>query len=88
MRSDAFGQEIKARPGTPLLQLERVVEAPMFAEKSESRGLQVADACAYILGRRARRVQGDERFYEPLKRRIRTAPSHLFADLRAARAGA
>jgi len=81
MRSEEFGAQIKERIGTPLLQLERVVHAPMFAEKRESLGLQVADACAYILGRRARRVSGDERFYEPLRRRIRVAPRLLFADL-------
>lgn len=82
LRSAAIEQYVESTPGTQIKRLERVVETAMFVEKNDTSALQVADACAYILGRRMRRVAGDERFYQPLMPQIMRAPSHLFADLR------
>jgi hypothetical protein len=57
-----------------LVPFQRIVEAPLFAEKSESSLLQIADACAFAA---LRKMKGDEkgvRLYERFAKRIFMSP--------------
>jgi hypothetical protein len=82
LRSDSVDKYQEGNPGAKVQRFERVIETAMFVGKGDSSPLQIADACAYILGRRMRRESGDERFYEPLRPFIRRAPSYMFSDLK------
>ena len=84
LRTPVIDEWASTKPGAILRTLERVVDTAMFAGKSDSSPLQVADACAYIFGRRMRRMAGDERFYAPLRKQLVRCPSQLFSDLDAA----
>ena len=81
LRTPIIDEWAAAQPTATLRTLERVVDTAMFAGKTDSSPLQVADACAYILARRRRRVAGDERFYEHLRKQIVYCPKLLFSDL-------
>ena len=81
LRSESLDQHQEDNPQSKVKRFTNIIETAMFVGKGDSSPLQIADACAYILGRRMRRVHGDARFYEPLRPFIRRAPSRMFSDL-------
>jgi hypothetical protein len=48
----------------------RIRESVHFAEKNESRLLQLADVCAFVLKRKAMGGSDADRFFEPLRPQI------------------
>jgi hypothetical protein len=54
---------------------QRIVEAPLFAEKTDSSPLQVADACAFVIARHLKNAANAERFYAALRDNIIALPN-------------
>jgi hypothetical protein len=54
--------------------LSRVVDTVLFAEKSESSPLQVADACAFAIKRHLMKTPEADRFYKSLVRKMVIGP--------------
>lgn len=54
----------------PVFPLERIRDGLMFAKKTESPALQVADFCSWAIRRAAKNADHAERFYTPLMRQI------------------
>jgi len=53
--------EFAAIPGLPLVKIE---DTPHFAAKTESRPLQLADTCAFLIMRRLMRQENSQQFFE------------------------
>jgi hypothetical protein len=74
LRDDWFtshlGPDIFAPSWLELLPLRSIVEAPLFAEKSESGALKVADVIAHVLNRKLRNTPECDRFFEPFDRQL------------------
>ena len=51
-----------------MLPLQRIRGSVQFADKGESRPLQIADMCAFFIRAHLRRHPEAEQFYEKLKR--------------------
>ncbi len=52
------------------LPLSRIVESPLFSEKSESSILQVADAVAWSINRKLRNAHNCDMFFEPIDKQL------------------
>lgn len=81
-RSDVIEAVLAKLEKPRLLKLERIIESAMFSKKTSSSLLQIADACAYILGRRMRGVGLPDRFYVPVRRQLVFGHTRIMADRR------
>jgi len=75
MAANGFPDEEKAKLGLPL---KRIIDTVHFAEKSDARPLQLADLCAFILGRHLKGKDVPAKVFSILSRHLRwTLDWHL-----------
>lgn len=82
-RSNHMGQYVVDNPMTKLVQFDRIVDTAHFADKTDTSILQVADCCAYMLGRLTRHKGDSIELTSPLLRQLIFGPRELMekADL-------
>ena len=79
-RSDLIEEALKQLRPRRLMRFERIIETAMFSKKTESSLLQIADACAYVFGRRMRGAGLPDQFYVPVRRQLRFGLSRLMKE--------
>jgi hypothetical protein len=63
-------EQLRTQGTVRLVHFERIIETALFAAKTDSSLLQIADACAYVFGRRMRGAGIGDRFYAPIRRQL------------------
>jgi hypothetical protein len=79
-RSDRIEDELRKLKPRRLLRLERIIEGALFSKKTASSLLQIADACAYVFGRRMRGAGVHNRFYLPLRSQLQFGNRAIMSD--------
>src|SRR5271165_938506 len=52
------------------LPLQHIIDTISFAEKTETSLLQIADACAFAIKRKAMKTEDADRFFKPFERQL------------------
>lgn len=76
-RSQLWRDFLDKRQLQNLVPFERVIETAHFAEKTDSSALQVADVCAYVLGRLLRGANQPSAWTSPLLEQLAFGPKEL-----------
>jgi hypothetical protein len=79
-RSEMIEETLAQLEQPRLSRFERIIESALFSRKTDSSLLQIADACAYVFGRRLRGVGLPDKFYLPIKRQLSFGLSWLMQE--------
>jgi len=79
-RSDVIENELKRLKVKRLSRFERIIEAPMFSGKTDSSLLQIADACAYVIGRKLRGIGIPNDMWKPVRRQLKAGVLDLMRE--------